>query len=129
MLRYPILFVILFCIFATCLSFSIENFAGNRNLQGNGAAATNPIIAKEIEPRVTVDPINIPCSFRQVSRASRSTVLVVHLGLDKGNVQEMENLYWRVSDPKSPLYGKYLTNDDIARKFGATKEPIQAVTN
>jgi subtilase family serine protease len=131
MLRYLLLFAVLLCLLSICQPFNINKFAGSgiHHIHSENRSPTNPLITKRIEPRVIIDDIRVPDSFYEIPGISQPRVLVVHIGLNKRNIEEMENLFWQVSDPKSSLYGKYLTTDEIAQKFGATKDSIEIVVN
>jgi subtilase family serine protease len=82
----------------------------------------------QCESGVLLDSIQIPQKFTRLSRASSMTPLSFIVFLNKRNVKEMENLFWEVSNPKSEQYGKYLTTEAIAERFGASKEAVDTVT-
>jgi tripeptidyl-peptidase-1 len=74
-----------------------------------------------------MNEIMVPSEFIKESRAPHSTRLVLHIFLKKRNVDQMEKLFWDVSNPKSQHYGKYLTADEIGQRHGASKESIDTV--
>jgi tripeptidyl-peptidase-1 len=81
-----------------------------------------------VKGKILFEQVDIPNEFAYVSRASPHREITFHLFLKKRNVQVLENLFWEVSNPKSKQYGKYLTTDQIAERFGASEQSIHAVT-
>eukprot|EP00357_Protocruzia_adherens_P031922 CAMPEP_0114993228 /NCGR_PEP_ID=MMETSP0216-20121206/12404_1 /TAXON_ID=223996 /ORGANISM="Protocruzia adherens, Strain Boccale" /LENGTH=587 /DNA_ID=CAMNT_0002356829 /DNA_START=6 /DNA_END=1769 /DNA_ORIENTATION=+ len=43
------------------------------------------------------------------------------------NMETLENLYWEISNPKSPFFGNHLTNEQIADLISLPAEQIQKV--
>ena len=51
--------------------------------------------------------------WRKLERVGKNTILELSFALKQENLAEFEELFWQVSDPDSPMYGKYLTTDQI----------------
>jgi len=49
------------------------------------------------------------------------------VALKPQNVETLDRLFWQVSDPESPLYGHFLTNEQIADLISLPEEDIQTV--
>ena len=49
---------------------------------------------------------------------------VSFLCLFKRNVDFLEKLFWKISDPKNPMYGEYLSNDQITGLVGLPDDKI-----
>jgi subtilase family serine protease len=81
------------------------------------------------ESRITIGQVNVPFQFKPVSRANSFKNLRLYISLRRRNADEMEKLFWEVSNPKSPLYAQYLTVNELGERFGASIESIHTVSN
>eukprot|EP01104_Vermistella_antarctica_P008628 TRINITY_DN2168_c0_g1_i1.p1 TRINITY_DN2168_c0_g1~~TRINITY_DN2168_c0_g1_i1.p1 ORF type:complete len:570 (-),score=120.49 TRINITY_DN2168_c0_g1_i1:112-1821(-) len=54
--------------------------------------------------------------------------LRLHIALTNQRLGEMEAKFWAVSDPTNADYGNHLSLDEIAGRFGAKEETIEAVS-
>jgi hypothetical protein len=79
--------------------------------------------------RITIGQVNVPFQFKPVSRAISFKNLTLHISLRRRNANEMEKLFWEVSNPKSSLYAQYLAVDELGDRFGASMESIHTVSN
>lgn len=55
--------------------------------------------------------------------------LEISFALKQQNVEQFEELFWRVSDPDSSCYGDYLTTDQITAMIAPRQESIDAVAS
>jgi tripeptidyl-peptidase-1 len=60
--------------------------------------------------------------------SSHSHDIIFALKHDAGKLRDLEHLFWNVSDPRNPNYGKYLTFEELGRLMSAPKEHIDIVT-
>jgi tripeptidyl-peptidase-1 len=60
---------------------------------------------------------------------SHSHGIIFALKHDKGKLAELDRLFWEVSDPQNPNYGKYLTFEELGRLMSAPQAHIDIVTN
>ena len=54
-----------------------------------------------------------PEGWRVAQQADPSTPLSFHLLVDGSNADLLEQMFWEVSDPDHPSYGRFMTNADI----------------
>jgi subtilase family serine protease len=63
------------------------------------------------------------------ARLTPTTQLTFTVGLVIPNSAELDQLAEQISDPKSPLYRKYLTPEQFADRFGASRADYQSVVD
>jgi len=51
----------------------------------------------------------------------------VTIALKQRNLDKLNAIFWSVSDPASPSYGKYLTNDEVTELVSASPETLKTV--
>eukprot|EP01101_Sappina_pedata_P004078 TRINITY_DN1672_c0_g1_i1.p1 TRINITY_DN1672_c0_g1~~TRINITY_DN1672_c0_g1_i1.p1 ORF type:complete len:725 (+),score=304.26 TRINITY_DN1672_c0_g1_i1:48-2222(+) len=51
------------------------------------------------------------------------------LALNQRNLAQLETLFWKVSDPLSDLYGKFLNNEELASLIAPEQAEIDALVN
>ncbi|TKA79494.1 hypothetical protein B0A55_02454, partial [Friedmanniomyces simplex] len=71
----------------------------------------------------------LPVAWRHHSRAERSTVLPVRIGLKQRNLEHGHKYVEDVADPKSPNFGKHWSAEKVANAFMPTQETSDKVTN
>eukprot|EP00026_Physarum_polycephalum_P003429 Phypoly_transcript_03440.p1 GENE.Phypoly_transcript_03440~~Phypoly_transcript_03440.p1 ORF type:complete len:705 (+),score=87.98 Phypoly_transcript_03440:71-2185(+) len=49
--------------------------------------------------------------------------------LKQQNLDKLDSIFWEVSDPTSPNYGKFLTEQDVARLVAPQQSTVQRVVN
>lgn len=70
-----------------------------------------------------------PKGYIAVMKAEAHTPLTLHLALTPRNEDGLIDKLYRVSNPKSPEYGKYLSNDQVAEYMAPTPEASSAVND
>ncbi|KAK1094542.1 hypothetical protein LTR48_000091 [Friedmanniomyces endolithicus] len=71
----------------------------------------------------------LPVAWRHHSRAERSTVLPVRIGLKQRNLEHGSRYIADVADPKSPNFGKHWSAEKVANAFMPSQETSDKVTN
>ena len=66
-------------------------------------------------------------SLQPLGRLPATNRLVLTIGLPLRHQTELANLLERLCDPASPDYGRYLTPDQFAERFGPTEQDYQAL--
>jgi len=72
-------------------------------------------------------PRQIENRWEKVGKPNPETPLEFDLVLKTPNAQELENLFWAVSDPNSDQYGQHLSLEEIAERFSPSRETIASV--
>lgn len=62
-----------------------------------------------------------------LNRVEPQTILELTFAIKQENVGQLEELFWKVSDPDSSLYGKYLNIDEISQLISPTDQAIHVV--
>ena len=62
--------------------------------------------------------------WQQLERVGENTILELSFALKQENLSELEELFWQVSDPDSPMYGKYLSTDQITEMIAPRYDTI-----
>ena len=65
--------------------------------------------------------------WEQLDRVEKDTVLELSFALKQENLDELEKLFWEVSNPDSPSYGKYLTTDEITEMIAPRYSTVRVV--
>jgi len=65
--------------------------------------------------------------WQMLGRVESFKTLELSFALKQENVEQLEELFWQVSDPDSSLYGKYLTTDQITEMVSPSYETITLV--
>jgi len=65
--------------------------------------------------------------WQKLERVEPHKVLELSFALKQENLKELEELFWKVSDPDSSLYGKFLTTDQITHMISPTHQTINLV--
>ena len=64
----------------------------------------------------------VPVAWTHHSRAGRSTVLPVRIGLKQRNLEHGSSMVADVADPDSPNFGKHWTAEKVANMFAPSRE-------
>ncbi|KAK4903467.1 hypothetical protein LTR27_000398 [Elasticomyces elasticus] len=69
-----------------------------------------------------------PVAWKHHTRAERSTILPVRIGLKQRNLEHAARYIQDVSDPKSPNFGKHWSSEKVANAFLPSQETTDKVT-
>eukprot|EP00026_Physarum_polycephalum_P006877 Phypoly_transcript_06930.p1 GENE.Phypoly_transcript_06930~~Phypoly_transcript_06930.p1 ORF type:complete len:539 (+),score=108.07 Phypoly_transcript_06930:58-1674(+) len=64
-----------------------------------------------------------------IGEASLESQLQFIVAIKQQNVKELNDIFWQVSDPQSPNYGKYLSHEEVSQLVVPKGESIEAVIN
>lgn len=67
-------------------------------------------------------------SWAKIDRAKSTAKISFHVELKQRNLQQMEELFWSVSDPKSDIFRKYLTKEEITSMISPSGDDIESVS-
>jgi len=65
--------------------------------------------------------------WERLERVESHKVIELSFALKQENLQQFEELFWKVSDPDSPFYGKYLSADEITDMIAPSYETITLI--
>mmetsp|Transcript_58860 Transcript_58860/g.67062 ORF Transcript_58860/g.67062 Transcript_58860/m.67062 type:complete len:570 (+) Transcript_58860:24-1733(+) len=63
------------------------------------------------------------------SEVPSSTVMKFKFALKPQNVDYLDNLFWQISNPESPFFGRFLNHDQIADLISVPEEELSKVEN
>ncbi|XP_078609536.1 tripeptidyl-peptidase 1-like isoform X1 [Branchiostoma floridae x Branchiostoma japonicum] len=91
---------------------------------GFSAVLSQPFNGVHLEPDQST---RVPDGWRQLERVGESESVVLTFALKQQNLDKLEELFWRVSDPGDERYGKYLNLEDITSLVEPSKETVEMV--
>ena len=65
--------------------------------------------------------------WKKKERVQEDKIMELSFALKQENLRELEELFWKVSDPDSPKYGNHLTTDQITDMIAPLPETIAKV--
>ncbi|KAI0635010.1 subtilisin-like protein [Trametes polyzona] len=90
-------------------------------------AAANPLVAASTIFRVQEAHSAVPSGFTRVGPAAPETTLSLRLALAQGDPDSLVDALYRVSDPDSPDYGKYLSKEEVEKFIAPKSKTLTAV--
>jgi len=65
--------------------------------------------------------------WRKVGNAKDTDEINLIIAVKQSNTAELERIFWDVSNPASPNYGKYLTNDEVHQLVKPSADSLKSV--
>jgi len=65
--------------------------------------------------------------WKMLDRVEPHKTLELSFALKQENIEQLEELFWEVSDPDSRIYGKYLTTDQITEMIAPSFETYSLI--
>jgi kumamolisin len=96
--------------------------AENRALAGYGASAGETVRLPARAPRA-------PAKAKRLGRVAGESRLRLSVSLPLRNPDALQALLKRLYDPGDPSFGRYLTPDEFARRFGPSQADYEAVAD
>lgn len=90
------------------------------------------VVAGDEARRVQMEkdlPAQHPASWVRGNRVAPDTRLKLLFALKQQNLKELDRLFWEVSDPQSPGYGKYLTMEQVNALVAPPKQNVNRLVS
>eukprot|EP00058_Branchiostoma_floridae_P021589 XP_002607079.1 hypothetical protein BRAFLDRAFT_118677 [Branchiostoma floridae] len=91
---------------------------------GFSAVLSQPFNGVHLEPDQST---RVPDGWRRIERVGESESVLLTFALKQQNLDKLEKLFWRGSDPEDERYGKYLSLEDITSLVEPSKETVEMV--
>lgn len=84
---------------------------------------------EHISGAIVPPPSVAPAGWKQIGRLTGNDKLKLIFAMkhDQEAKNELEELFWKVSNPKDPLYARYLTQEEIAAIIAPSQENVDRV--
>ena len=89
----------------------------------------NSRVQLESNPQVSHLTSATLAGWFEVRKAGSSELTQILIAIKQSSPERLEELFWSVSDPTSPLYGQFLQQDDLIQLVTPTLESLAAVTS
>jgi len=71
-------------------------------------------------------PVPVPSEWQLVARASADSEVSFVVALTQQNLAELDSRFWSISTPGMPLYGQFMTTDEVNALVGSSEEHMAA---
>ncbi|CEJ80669.1 hypothetical protein VHEMI00840 [[Torrubiella] hemipterigena] len=84
--------------------------------------------AVNLGPMALMEKISIPSQWVEAGDAASSTMLRMQIGIRQGNIKGLEEKLLHISNPESPEYGNWLTQEQIEKFTKPSSKSLDTVT-
>ncbi len=121
--RFLSVLSVLLLLYCCCSSFA----SGEPQLRHDGINLEDAFRGR-VFPEGNQEMLKLPKQWRDGGRCPPDARVALTLALRQNNAEKLEMLFWAVSDPSSPLYGQYLSDDQLHRLIAPSSETLANVT-
>jgi hypothetical protein len=90
------------------------------------ASATNIASRRVIEASHST---HVPAGWKKLGKVSVDEPLHLTFALKQQNLDKLQKVFFAVSDPESPSYGKYLTGKEVNQLVAPSQETVNVVSS